>query len=175
MSVSPRGGESPGSWWQVVPAQRSQGCPGKGWRPAPPGLRAATSTSLRSAELHLGLLVPRVPCARVSPTCAVVRMRVSGVFKGPTQSLRGPPFAGRWKVGPSHSGCHLPHVCPLRQLLSPPQCLCTCSSLSPEHSSLELSQDHHPSDSSQHHLFREASSNRHLAPHVDPHGSCPGT
>lgn len=36
----------------------------------------------------------------------------------------------------------LPLVCPLKRLLSPPQGLCTCFSLSLEHSSLELSQGH---------------------------------
>ena len=45
-------------------------------------------------------------------------------------------------LGSSHGGCHLPLVWPLERLLSPPQCLCTCFSLSPEHPSLELSQGH---------------------------------
>lgn len=117
---------------------------------------------------------------RISPSsCLALNLNSSPQQRRPwppgSPLAPSPPLPCPHSLGSSHSGCHLPHVCPLRRLLSPPQCLCTCFSLSPEHSSLELSQGHHPSDSSQHHLFREASSNRHPAPHVDPHGSCPGT
>lgn len=55
MSVSPHVGESPGGWRRVVPAQRSQGCPGKGWRQALPGLRAACAQLARPSPDHLVL------------------------------------------------------------------------------------------------------------------------
>lgn len=44
-----------------------------------------------------------MPCTGVGPACAVVRMRVPGVFKGP-RSRYQIPIAGHWKVGPSHGG-----------------------------------------------------------------------